>query len=1105
MAQELPEGTVTVLFTDVEGSTALTTRRGDEAAQEILRIQRDLVRREVKRHSGREVKSLGDGFMVAFASARRAVACAVGIQRALEQHNRQQPPDQQVRVRIGLNTGEVIQEEADLFGEAVNAAARIASKAKGGQILVSEAVRVIMGRAKDVELVDRGRFRLKGFPERWRLFEVVWHEEVTAAPALLERTPFVGREEERAVLRRLLDQVAGGRGALIVIGGEAGVGKTRLAEELMAEARQRNMTALMGRCYEMEGAPPYIAFVEILEAAARVVRPEALREALGDAAPEVAKLMPELRRLFPDIPPPAELSPEQERRYLFNCIREFVERAGRAQPLFLVLEDLHWADDSTLLLIQHIAQRLSNMPVLILGTYRDVELDVARPLARALEELLRQRLAHDLALKRLPEAGVQAMLRGLSGQDPPPSLVQAVYRETEGNPFFVEEVFHHLAAEGKLFDAQGRWRSDLSIGELEVPRGVRLVIGRRLERVSEDCRRVLTTAAVIGRGFSFELLEALSEVDIDVLLDAVDDAERAHLITSAGDGREARFTFAHELIRQTLLSGLSPPRRQRLHLRVAEAMERVYPQTLEEYAAGLAHHLYQAGAAAGPEKTVRYLALAGDQAIRAVAYEEAEHLYQMALEVLDRSREPDESRRCELLLALGEAQRRAGRYDRSKETFRSAANIARDLRRPDQLVQAAVGYGGPVLVPVHDPLEIDLLEEALETLGNADSALRARVLARLSLALYGTDAWQREASVGQQAVDVARRIRDPRALIVALHALQFALFRPEAGPEAVHQRLLLADEMARLADETGEAEMALVGHGWLFLDSLELGDICTADKEIETWAGLAEELRQPVYQHWATHVRAMRAIMDGRFEEGERLALEGLAIGQRAHYRSTAGAEQAAFGAQVFELRFLQGRLSEVEPTVRASVAEYPEIVGWRAALASIHSQLGREQEARAEFEKLSGGDFAAVPRDMSWLITLSLLSEVCAYLGDASAAAPLYELLLPYAGHNIVVGAPTVLCRGSASYDLGLLATTMGRWDDAARHFEDALQMNAKLGARPWLARTKHDCAAMLIRRDSPGDGDKAFRLLTEAIAMYRQFGMPKHQEMAEALLCQL
>jgi len=272
MTQELPEGTVTIRFTDVEGSTDLTTRRGDDVAHAILRAQRELVRQQVGQHSGCEVKSLGDGFMVAFASARKAVACAVGIQQALEQHNRQHP-DQQVQVRIGLNTGEAIQEEADLFGEAVNAAARIAAKAKGSQILLSEAVRGVLGRAKDVELVDRGRFRLKGFPERWRLYEVVWQEEApAAASALPERTPFVGREAEQAELRRSLGQAARGRGALVMIGGEPGVGKTRLAEELLLEARQRGVLSLTGHCYEMEGAPPYMPFVETLEATARIVR-----------------------------------------------------------------------------------------------------------------------------------------------------------------------------------------------------------------------------------------------------------------------------------------------------------------------------------------------------------------------------------------------------------------------------------------------------------------------------------------------------------------------------------------------------------------------------------------------------------------------------------------------------------------------------------------------------------------------------------------------------------------------------------------------------------------------------------------------------------------
>ena len=479
-------------------------------------------------------------------------------------------------------------------------------------------------------------------------------------PAVVERTPFVGRESERADLRRLLDQAIRGQGALVMIGGEPGVGKTRLAEELLLEAGQRGILAWTGHCYEMEGAPPYVPFVEILETAARVIPAAALRDALGDSAPEVARLMPGLRRLFPDIPPPLELPPEQERRYLFNSFQEFLERVARVQAILLVLEDLHWADDATLLLLQHITQRLHEMPVLIVGTYRDVELDVGRPLARVLEELLRQRLAHRVALRRLPETGVAAMLEVLSGQAPPVPLVQTVYGETEGNPFFVEEVFQHLTEEGRLFDEEGRWRSGLRVSELNVPEGVRLVIGRRLERVCEDCRRVLTIAAVIGRGFSFELLEALGDVSADALLDAVDEAERAHLITSTADGPEARFTFAHELIRQTLVSGLSLPRRQRRHLRVAEAMERLYARTLEEHAAELAHHFYQAGSAADAEKTVRYLALAGDQAMEAAAFEDALRHYDDALSLQPAD---DQRGRADLLYKRGLALHSLGRWE----------------------------------------------------------------------------------------------------------------------------------------------------------------------------------------------------------------------------------------------------------------------------------------------------------------------------------------------------------------------------------------------------------------------------------------------------------
>ncbi len=499
---------------------------------------------------------------------------------------------------------------------------------------------------------------------------------VSAAPTAVRRTGFVGREAERSKLRRLLDQSVSGQGALVMIGGEPGVGKTRLTEELLAEARQRGCLALVGHCYEMEGSPPFVPFVETLERTARLVPHAVFREALGDAASEIAKLMPELRRLFPDIPPPLELPAEQQRRYLFNAFQEFSQRATRMAPIVMVLEDLHWADEPTLQLLHHMAPQLSSMAVLAVGTYRDVELDVKRPFAKTLESLLRERQASRIALKRLPESDVAALLSALSGQPAPEAFAKAVYHETEGNPFFVEEVFQHLSEEGRLLDADGRWRADLRIDELEVPEGVRLVIGRRLERLSEHTLRALTIAAVIGRHFELALLEAVGELDGDALLSALEEAERAQLVHVTSSGRQIRYTFAHELIRQTLIGDMSLPRRQRLHLRLGDALEKAYGSTVEKHAASLAHHLYQAGAAADAQKAIRFLTLAGEQALTAAAFDDALDHYDKALALVE---EQDEKHRADLLYQHGKALYSLGRGSEALNDWRQAIPIYETL------------------------------------------------------------------------------------------------------------------------------------------------------------------------------------------------------------------------------------------------------------------------------------------------------------------------------------------------------------------------------------------------------------------------------------------
>ncbi len=470
------------------------------------------------------------------------------------------------------------------------------------------------------------------------------------------RGAMVGRERELASLLSGLDDSASGRGRLFLISGEPGVGKTRLADEVAAVADAKGMALLIGHCTEHDEAVAYLPFVEILENFVdRVANPDRLRSALGDQGPELARLLPKLKNILPELSPPLELPPAQARRHLFNCFCDFAARVTRERPMLMILDDLHWADDSTLSLLDHLTQRLSGLPLLVVGTYRDAQLNVTRGLAKTLEDLLRGRSATWVRLKRLSRDEVAAMLKSLSAKSPPASVVSEIYAETEGNPFFVEELFRHLEEENRLYDSAGLFRSDLKLAELEAPPSLRLVVARRLGRLSDPTQKMLATAATIGRFFSFELLQTSRAADADSLLECVEEAERAGLIFPVAESPGTRLEFSHELIRQAVIGGLSAPRRQRLHLEVADAIERIcsatmestYAESLDEHVAELAHHYARSGNAT---KAVTYSLRAVEQCVRRGSNAEAMVHFETGLELLQKL--PDDDRRAELELDL---------------------------------------------------------------------------------------------------------------------------------------------------------------------------------------------------------------------------------------------------------------------------------------------------------------------------------------------------------------------------------------------------------------------------------------------------------------------
>jgi hypothetical protein len=853
--------------------------------------------------------------------------------------------------------------------------------------------------------------------------------------AALGRHDFVGRAREASILQdawRRADE--GGRG-LVVIAGEAGIGKTRLAAELAGHAHAGGAAVLYGR-FDEEAPAPYQPVVAMLRGWAGGASLAPLGERLGSRAAELALVLPEFGPQSAGHDEGLRAGEAGTRRLrLFDAMAALLAEIAGDAPLLVVLDDLHRADLPTLQLIGHLVRSAAPARVLFLATTRADE--GSAELAGLLEALRREGALQRLHLSGLDAIETGALVTALGARPSTPAFVEELHGVTEGNPFFIEEVVQHLA------DANGRLGGAVALHEAGVPEGVREITSRRLARLGEPAREMLATAAVIGREFDFDVLEEVGPLEGDELLAALEEALRARALVEVAE-RVGRYAFSHALLRATLYDGLSALRRARLHSRVGEALIARRGTQLDPHLGQLAHHFALAAPVDRPERAVDFALAAGRRADRLLAWEEAAGHYRAALRARELAGAADDRLRCELLLALGASQDRAGVAE-NRSTFAAAADAARSLGDPALLGRAALGFAGhwSQLGRVEEDVAA-LLQEALGALGGGDSPLRARLLARLALELYYAGDPDRRLTLSAEAVDLARRLGDPFALAACLDARHYALWRPET----VEERLEVASELRRLAEAVGDPELELEGAGWTVVDLFELGDVAGADIQIAAASRLAAAL----------HV----------------------------------------FAQAMFNIRREQGRLEEVEESVRGFIAMYPAVPAWRCAFAVLQLELGREDEARAEFEALAQAGFDSLPRDAQWLIAMTLLAEVCGRLGDSARAAELYELLAPYAGRNVVVGRAAT-CNGSASRLLGMLAAVRGEWARAERHFADALAMHVAMGARPFAARTRLAWGEMELAR---GDVVRARELLADAIVEADALGMVVVAERARGLV---
>ena len=876
-----------------------------------------------------------------------------------------------------------------------------------------------------------------------------------------EHAPLVGRARELSEGRDALERALAGRGQVLVLSGEPGIGKTRLAEELTASATALGARVLWGRSTQVEGEPAYWPWIQILRAYVAGQEPRALHEHMGLGAADIAEIVPEVRERLPELPVAPRLDPEQARFRFFDSACGLFRGAAAAGPIVLVLEDLHWADAGSLMLLEFLARETRGDRVLAIGTYRDVELSRQHPLRATLAELARNEGCRALRLEGLGREDVGPFVERLAGIEAPPGLVDDLHVRTGGNPLFLRELVQWLRARGVL-DAE-RWDGAWEPG---VPEGVVQAIDSRLRGLSEPTNRVLRAASVIGEAFALHVLSRSSGMPERELLARLEEACAAGILAE-DRAAPGHFRFSHALVRAVLYEGLGAGARAALHRATALALEELYtPRPLVRVApavdiegsplAELAHHFGEAVLAGEADKAIFYSIRAGEYATSVLAFEEAVRQFERALRVVEASGAQGDLRHGRLLLSLAAALHRAGERDRAADRAWQAIGIARAARatgRAELLTEAATWLaanriGGRFMV--EEPERVAALEEGLAALGDADSA-RAEAHAATALAM-------------------ARRVGDRATLWQVLYLERLSLLEPGADRE----RRAADEEAVRLARELGDPEREHLSRMSMRLPRLiEEARPIEVDAELDACVAYARELRQPSFLWAATRATAARALWQGRLAEAEEAMEEALAIGRRADETEVV----LSYHSQLLWLRRVQGRFAELETALRrVSVLSFDR--GHKAAaLALLLVETGRDAEARDLFEGLAADSFARLRRDSNYAYNLALLAETCARLGDEEHAAELDALLAPYGERWIAI--PLTVAAGSAARYRGLLAVTRGRLGEAAAHFEAARAVERRMGAPPHEAYVCRDWARVLRKRDASGDREAARRLL--------------------------
>lgn len=1089
--------TATFVFTDLVDSTATSARLGPKAAEELRQTHFRLLRGAVAGSGGTEVKNLGDGLMVMYSSPSRALSGAVGMAQAIDHHNRSAA--EPLGVRIGISIGEAVEEDDDFFGDPVVEAARLCAAARGGQILAADVVRVMVGRNAAQTFVERGPLELKGLPQPVDAVEVVWEpatvEGSVPLPGRLVGAAsdalfgFFGRSSELEALTEARKRAeTSGRCQAVFVAGEAGMGKTSLVAQATRAAHAEGTAVLFGHSDEGLGVA-YQPWIEVISALVGHIDPEVLADVRS--APRAA-----LARLVPDVGGNGDRvgDPDTERLLLLEGIVELLAAISAHEPVMVVLDDLHWADTASLQVLRHVIASPTPTRVTIAATYRETDLGRGDALTQLLADLHREATVTRLALHGLEDTEIMDLLAAAAGHDLDDDgvgLAHTLRRETDGNPFFTGELLRHLSESGGIvLNDDGRWVLTGELEDLGLPSSVRDVVGRRVERLGDEPLRVLTLASVIGREFDVDLLAVLADTDEDELLDHLDAAVTAALLTESDTA--GRYRFTHALTQHSLYDELSPTRRQRAHQRIAEALEGRERREDATTLAELAHHWVAATRPADIDKALDYVRRAGDAALDSLAPDDAIRWYRQALDLIDRDPSHDELRRGEVLAALGLAQGQAGDPD-ARNTLIEAAALAEHLDATDVLVRAALGF-------VHADTSFGdtevqrIARAALDRVGNDPTPIRARLLAAVSLAQDAALEWQRARDLALEAIDAAERDGDPEAVVDVIDVTRIAV----STPERLSQSIAEAQRAVTLADHLGDPVLRFRSRHQLPLIDYQRVDLASVDETLGELEHLSDQIGLPKPRWQLTLLTTGRLLLAGRDDDAEAANERALELGNTAGHPDAMG----AYGGLLFLIRQHQGRFGEIADFFVDVARENPSIAVLRAAVPLLLSEIGRTDEARSLLLTEASNDFD-FPYNVTWLAGMSNFLDAAVNTAESSAARALVDRVSPFASH--VVAPSAVLVEGAIARPLARCATLLGDHDRAEQWFAVAHGIHERLRAPFWTALGQLDHADLCLARRADGDLARARELVTTAAATSADHGCAGLTRRATGLLAVL